>query len=1008
MGKFDERQKKSQFQPMKLPSSSGVGRNGQPSDDTPASPPPASSRPPTTSGPAGSRGGQFLRPQLPRFGPGHGDAAAEAEAPPPSRANFAARHGAPPRADDDASDSRTYPVVEDDEQVWDAAYGEEDSYEIEARSQRDPWSRDWGAWSATYLPDEGFEEDEEDAFGGSWRRDAWGGQPNGFTMASVAIQVAPPSRRRAAAPKGPAFQQIMRWVSSGFKASAHPTKQAMRLLLVTSILGVIVLSGLGTALYAYNDYRSLAAEATAGANALNNLSADLGLGKGTTKTLDAVQAQAAMNHDLGIAMANFQDIHNRLEHPDFILAMAGAIPTVRDKLTSALVLSSVAIDAVTMLQKLSPTLASVANLLIASPIASTSTDNNALLNSAQMRGLASNFDDVQPLVAHMVQTLGSVPPDTLVAALNARQQRELLPLLQGVPQLPTVLKIVSQFLNLKSAPDLLGANNIPVAYLIMTLDNTELRPVGGFQGQYAVVGVNGAHVGHISLEDVYHTLEPVIAASAKGQTIQAYNNLTFANQQPWYTTYGGQPNTDGGLGWALRNSGLSADYAQSARYALWYLHNETICNWTKTGITPGYAPNFCNCNYVSQNYTCIQGGDRVPNVDAAGKITSYPKDRTKMAGVIMIQQKVIAQLLDVVGPLKIGCPYYDTVDAAHLQYKIHFYQETTEGREKGKGKCGSTPGLSDSTKRFTALLTQALQAKLKTLPKTQLFKFAGDLINDLHTRDIQIYFTDQTKPQDSGQGAWDYAPSTVYPADPYAETFLQQFQVSSEMYQGTDDSLAMNRADMLGWKMEQWVKLHLIDHIQLDSQGRATHTFQAKYDFNIPDIAVIKNQNGVDYDKTSKIGIFNQVFNAGYGNTYTEYWRVYTSSNVDNFNDNRPAYTPRNFSPFIPYASADVKNRAYFQGEVSYLWSIDPNKSTVQWGYQGLSSNNHVYYDQEPPSMQWQSLNVIHNNQYNLHVQPQSGVNTDVQIDITGPCGHKVVNQPLTTKLVISVPTAHC
>ncbi|MBA3823486.1 MAG: hypothetical protein H0X24_06205 [Ktedonobacterales bacterium] len=819
-------------------------------------------------------------------------------------------------------------------------------------------------------------------------------------MASVAIEVAPPARRRAAQPKGPAFQQILRWVGSGFSGKERPTKKAIRLLLVTSILGVIVLSGLGAALYAYNDYRIIREEATDASQMLNHLADDLGLGKGSTKTkLDAVQTKAALDADLGRAMRDLQDVHNRLQHPDFVLSLAGTLPSVRDKLKSGLVLSEVGIDVVSMLQELTPNLATVANLLITSPIATTSTDNTPLLESANLPGLARAFDHVQPIVAHMVQTLESTPPDVLVAALTAKQQGELMPLLSGVSQLPTILSIVSEFLKLPSAPALLGAPT-QVAYLIMTLDNTELRPVGGFQGQYAVVGVNGAHVGHISLEDVYNTLEPVIASDASGQAIQAYNGLKLP-QQSWYNGYADNGKGQG-LGWALRNSGLSSDFTQSARYALWYLHNETICDWTNNKIPVGYAPNFCVCpNYLNNpNYKCIPGGDRIPLVAANGTISGYSKDRAKMAGVIMIQEKVIEQLLDVVGPLKIGCPYNVTVNSGNLQDKIHFYQETQAGRSQGKKPCSSATGLSDSTKRFTALLTQALQAKLKTLPKTQLFKFAGDLINDLHTKDIQVYLTDPTKPQNSDASTWYTDSSTVYPPDPAEQKFLEKYQISSEMYHGADDSLTLNRSDMTGWKLERWIKVHLVDHVQIDSQGIVTHNFQAKYDIDIPEIKIIKDQNGnVDYNQTNQ-AIFSTVYNASFGYQYVEYWRLYTNQTATYLQDN---ILKDQYYPLGPQPSTDFDQRAYFQGVLNYYANIDPNSPTVQWGYNtGGDSRTPV------PNVVWQVTNVEHNGKYSLHVQPQSGVDTDIQIDITGPCGKKTWNQPLTTNTVLTVPTAHC
>jgi hypothetical protein len=244
---------------------------------------------------------------------------------------------------------------------------------------------------------------------------------------------------------------------------------------------------------------------------------------------------------------------------------------------------------------------------------------------------------------------------------------------------------------------------------------------------------------------------------------------------------------------------------------------------------------------------------------------------------------------------------------------------------------------------------------------------------------------------------WNTDPNSVYPADPFAQAFLQKYQVSNEMYQGTDDSLSLNRSDMSGWKMERWVKLHLIDHIQINNDRTVTHNFQSQYDFNIPAIKVVTDQSGnIDYNKTNQT-VFGNVYNAAFGNDYSEYWRLYTNSTALLISNNTVG--SHSFFPG-PELSKDFPNRSYFQGTLHYDWVIQQGNPNIQWGYGAL--------DQEPPAFQWTVQNVIHNGKYILHVQPQSGVDTSVAIDITGPCGKQTYNQPLTTNLVITVLTAHC
>ncbi len=1007
MGKQDDQQRNPWEPPLSLPSSRAPRRPGSSADESVT--PPRTSQPNPRSGntpPGGNSGGQFRRPQLPRFGPKSDQQPAiddsqsfEAQHA-PSRSGGRSREPDRSYPEREASAAGSWPAPDED----DADYASQED-EIPAH-QRDPWSRTWAEWSSTDLP---LEEYEDEGFSGNWNRAAFGVGPDAGTMASVAVQVDPVLRK-----PDRALKQFFRWANHRFAKSYKPTRKAINALVLMSILGVLFLSGAGAGLAAYSDYAALKGLASDALASINHLGDDLGLSKGgavqaiTTTDQKYFAAQA----DLTRAQNDFQQLHDRLAHPDFILSTAaklGTVPKIGNIATiiqSGIVLSNVAIYAMQMLETLLPNIVSLANILNSSPLAtsSTTTDNTPLLKPSDLQGLIQGIQTIQPTLLKMIALVEATPPTTLTAGLalaGKGASSNISPFLQLLPNVPNVLKIVTQFLSLKDTPNLLGIGSpspLGVGYLLMTLDNTEIRPVGGFQGQYAVVSINGGRIGHISLDDVYHALEPVSNKTSTDANYTVYDNLQMNNLEPWYPAQS--------LGWAMRNSGLSPDFPRDAQFALWYLHNENLCL-----LHSNYYLDFCTCaaqtisapqtfSTIKGSEMCFPGGDRLPITNSSGAVTGYT-NRIPMAGVITIQETVIAQLLQITGPIKVGCPYNTTVSSSTLQYLIHYYQETTAGRATSATVC---PGvqLSDSTKRFTAIITQALQKKVTSLPKTKLLAFAGDLIQDLHNKDIQIYFTDPVKNQlvDEGFDAQYTNLAGIYPEATTAENFLRQYQVSSEIYQGgahpnqPDDSLALNRADTAGWKMEPYLNVTMTDQIQLNSDLSATHNVGIQYAVNtnvngLGSVKLTLDQNG-NLTADDQQAIYAKIYNAQFAQQYYETWRLYTDPNAVLLGGNsRGGPSPADFT----------NASGYFSNQFELEWYVGSDNS-LQWNTQVTPM----------PQLTWVTPGVVKNCVYTLHLEPQSGAELVDTITVLAPNGQKILtfNHPLTQNVVLSMKVPGC
>lgn len=116
-----------------------------------------------------------------------------------------------------------------------------------------------------------------------------------------------------------------------------------------------------------------------------------------------------------------------------------------------------------------------------------------------------------------------------------------------LPVLQTGLDQAEQFLSV--APALLGVGT-PTNYLIEMLDSTELRPGGGFIGNYGTATLSGGRLTSAHITDVYLFDWPFEAAG---------HSIPYPPAYSWFDLASGS--------WSLRDSNLDADFPTAARYA---------------------------------------------------------------------------------------------------------------------------------------------------------------------------------------------------------------------------------------------------------------------------------------------------------------------------------------------------------------------------------------------------------------------------------------------------------
>lgn len=228
---------------------------------------------------------------------------------------------------------------------------------------------------------------------------------------------------------------------------------------------------------------------------------------------------------------------------------------------------------------------------------------------------------------------------------------------------------------LPELPALLGVGK-PVYYLLEIQDATELRPTGGFIGNYGLATLAGGRLldAHIRDVDLLDTLFRY-----------AHDHIPYPPAYTWFTHYLGATT------WSIRDSNLDADFPTAARYA-------------------------------EQNF----------------QIESLQVERSAVPveGVIALTPWLIQKALLITGPIYIP-EYHETISAQNLVTEIHFHQLGPAG--EGSDHIPSPDGHSSLRKRFTELLAEHFLARVHQLPLSTLPRLMSLLFSSLRAKDVQVY-----------------------------------------------------------------------------------------------------------------------------------------------------------------------------------------------------------------------------------------------------------------------------
>jgi len=166
------------------------------------------------------------------------------------------------------------------------------------------------------------------------------------------------------------------------------------------------------------------------------------------------------------------------------------------------------------------------------------------LTMADFSVIEKDFNQVKTSLELVVERINHLQPGDL--QVDPRLSTYFATFRKDLPLLQTWLDTVEKLLPV--APRLLGIGT-PANYLIEVLDSTELRPGGGFIGNYGFATLSGGRLTAAYITDTY-LLDRAFT--------DAGHSIPFPAAYSWFDL---APN------WGLRDSNLDADFPTAAHYA---------------------------------------------------------------------------------------------------------------------------------------------------------------------------------------------------------------------------------------------------------------------------------------------------------------------------------------------------------------------------------------------------------------------------------------------------------
>ncbi len=339
--------------------------------------------------------------------------------------------------------------------------------------------------------------------------------------------------------------QRRRIVRRRWMRDTHDRGQQKKFLRIVSIaivaatlLGLLIPVGVGLA--AYGVYNNVSNTAHSGINHLMTVKNLLPVSKSDPMAALNPTKLAQVQSELKAAETDFEQLQQLANRPDIHSLVQQFSPEYAGQLVMARHLLQVALDVSRMGQELSGIGVIAANIVHGSPLASSS--RQPLISIQDVAAIKAAIVHALYYIDDIQQNMSQVQLKDLPISANQKAQ-----LASVLTQLPAIRNLIVQNQDMVDIVTWLLGVGQPRNFLIQTMDNAELRPGGGFTGQYGVLSVDNGRMGSFTLRDV-------------ALLDYAGNGMELGRQAPpQYRSWMNFGN------WGLRDSNLSGDYPTTAR-----------------------------------------------------------------------------------------------------------------------------------------------------------------------------------------------------------------------------------------------------------------------------------------------------------------------------------------------------------------------------------------------------------------------------------------------------------
>ena len=247
---------------------------------------------------------------------------------------------------------------------------------------------------------------------------------------------------------------------------------------------------------------------------------------------------------LSKAESDFLQLQATVNRPDIQSLLQQWAPEYTDKLDMARHLVQVALDVSQMGQELIGVAQIGVNIVHGGALLSTGS-NTPLLTASEVNIVQAALVHAQYYISDIQTQMSQVDLAQMPFGSTA-QKAEITKYLNDIPQ---AQGMISQAQGLVGPVSWLLGVGSPRNFLVQTLDRGELRPSGGFEGQYGVLTLNGGRMSPFSLKDIT-LLDYAENGNELGNHPPAqYKWMDFGN-------------------FGVRDANLSADYPTTARIVM--------------------------------------------------------------------------------------------------------------------------------------------------------------------------------------------------------------------------------------------------------------------------------------------------------------------------------------------------------------------------------------------------------------------------------------------------------